>query len=113
MSAIEKLAQSHLEQLDLKALVKVEVPVLGEIYVRPVVNAAKSLEIESARIAGEFGNYIFLTLLHHCLDGNERPLFNKADRVSLYQQANYETIAAIFNEVKAVIDSEGVDVKKL
>jgi hypothetical protein len=113
MSAVDKLAKSHLEQLDTKATVKVSVPVLGDIFVRPVVNAAKSLEIEAARMQGEFGQYIFLTLMHHCIDGDERPLLQRAEKTSLFQQANYETIAAIFNEVKEVIDTQGVDVKKL
>ncbi len=111
--AVSKLQESHLEQIGLCDLQPITVPVLGEIFVRPVVNAAKTIEIETLRLNGDLGGYMLTMIRLHCVDGEERALIQKADKTSLLNGCNFETLSSIFNAVKEVVDSKGVDVKKL
>lgn len=113
MNAIDILAKSHLEAITGKGLIDAEVPLLGKIKIRPVVNTEKSIEIQNCRISGDTFSGIFLTLLHHCETPEGNPLFRKADKLRIQKETNFETIASIYNAVEKVISENDIDIKKL
>ena len=101
MSAIKKLQSATAAISGLT--VEIDNEHLGKVRVKAAISCAKAGEIQATRDTDGQMKAICLEVVYRCTDENEKPLFSKADIVTMMAEIDSEVLTGLFLEIKEAI----------